>query len=89
MAKKVKQHQQKSLNKIILKEIEGKLSESLKDYHKKVSDKKFSKKLRKAGKILSRSVTKENISVVPKKLAKPKKVKSTSNTESDLKSTGQ
>ena len=73
MAKKVKQHPQKSLKKTILKDIEGKLAESLKEYHKKISEKKFKKKLRKAGKILTSSLATENITVVPNKQPKPKK----------------
>ncbi|HEY4156008.1 MAG TPA: hypothetical protein VGM24_11290 [Puia sp.] len=73
MAKKVKQHSQKSIKKTILKDIEGKLAETLKEYRKKVSEKKFKKSLRKAGKILGNSVTIESIAVVPKKQSKSKK----------------
>ena len=43
MAKKAKQHAQKSLKKTMLKEVQGKLAESLKEYHKKISEKKFQK----------------------------------------------
>lgn len=74
MAKEVKQHKQKSLKKTILKDIEGKLAETLKEYHKKISEKKFKKKIRKAGKILSDSLTIKHIAIVPKKRAKQKKV---------------
>jgi len=74
MAKEVKQHKQKSLKKTILKDIEGKLAETLKEYHKKISEKKFKKKIRKAGKILSDSLTIKPIVLVPKKKAKQKKV---------------
>ena len=89
MAKKVKQHKQQSIRKTMLREIEGKLAESLKDYHKKVSEKKFSKKLRKAGKLLSQSLVVKNISAVPGKQPKTKKTKRASQTESDVKSIGQ
>ncbi len=81
MAKKVKQHSQKSLKKTMLKEVQGKLAESLKEYHKKISEKKFNKKLRKAGKILTSSLAKEAITVVPKKEPKQKKEKSSANSE--------
>ena len=40
MAKKIKQTSQKSLKKTLLSQIEGKLTESLKDYPKKISEKK-------------------------------------------------
>jgi hypothetical protein len=75
MAKKVKQHTQKSLKKTMLKEIQGKLAETLKEYHKKVSEKKFNKRLRKAGKILSASLAIESITLVSKKQPKPRKEK--------------
>jgi hypothetical protein len=81
MAKKAKQHAQKSLKKTMLKEVQGKLAESLKEYHKKISEKKFQKKLRKAGKILTDSLAKENITVVPKKEPKEKKVKTATASE--------
>jgi hypothetical protein len=81
MAKKAKQHAQKSLRKTMLKEVQGKLAESLKEYHKKISEKKFQKKLRKAGKILTDSLAKENITVVPKKEPKEKKVKTAAASE--------
>lgn len=81
MAKKVKQHTQKSLKKTMLKEVQGKLAESLKEYHKKISEKKFKKKLRKAGKILTNSLAKESITVVPKKEPKQKKEKSATTSE--------
>jgi hypothetical protein len=89
MAKKIKQHKQKSIRKTMLREIEAKLAESLKEYHRKVSEKKFSKKLRKAGKLLSQSLAVEKISAVRGKKAKPKKTKQASQTESDIKSVGQ
>jgi hypothetical protein len=81
MAKKAKQHAQKSLKKTMLKEVQGKLAESLKEYHKKISEKKFQKKLRKAGKILTDSLAKENITVVPKKEPKEKKAKTATASE--------
>ena len=56
MAKKIKQTSQKSLKKTLLSQIEGKLTESLKDYPKKISEKKYRKSIRKAGKILTNLV---------------------------------
>lgn len=89
MTKKVKQPKQQSIRKTMLRDIEGKLAESLKEYQKKVSEKKFSKKLRKAGKLLSQSLAIKNISAVPGKQPKLKKTKRPSQTESDVKSIGQ
>jgi hypothetical protein len=76
MAKKSKQPSQKSVKKTFLVEIENKLAETLKGYFKKISDKKFEKEIRKVGKILSKHLTKEQITVVHKEKAKaPKKEK--------------
>lgn len=76
MAKKSKQPSQKDVRKTLLKEVENKLTDTLKGYFKKISDKKFEKEIRKAGKILSRHLTKEQITVVHKEKAKaPKKEK--------------
>ena len=73
MAKKTKQPATKSIKKALLKEIEIKLADTVKGYHKKVSEKKFEKKLHKAGKILSGSLAKEQITVVHKEKVKEKK----------------
>jgi len=76
MAKKSKKPSQKSVKKTLLVEVENKLTETLKGYFKKISDKKFEKEIRKAGKILSKHLTKEQITVVHKeKLKAPKKEK--------------
>jgi hypothetical protein len=76
MAKKTKQPSQKEVKKTLLKEVENKLTETLKGFYKKISDKKFEKEIRKAGKILSKHLTKEQITVVHKEKAKaPKKEK--------------
>jgi hypothetical protein len=76
MAKKTKQPSQKSAKKKLLKEIEIKLADTVKGYHKKISEKKFEKDIRKAGKILSKSLTKEQITVAHKEKTKaPKKDK--------------
>jgi len=76
MAKKSKQQGKKSQKKLLLKEIENKLSETLKGYHKTTSAKKLEKKIHKAGKILAKSLTKEQITVVHKeKHQSPKKEK--------------
>jgi hypothetical protein len=82
MAKKNKQHSQKSLKKTLIKEIESKLGEVVKDYHKKISEKKFGKELRKVGKILSRSLAKEHITIAHKeKIKTPKKDKKVAENE--------
>jgi hypothetical protein len=76
MPKTTKKPSQKEIKKTLLKEIENKLSESLKGYFKKISDKKFEKEVHKAGKLLSRHLTKEQITVAHKEKAKTsKKVK--------------
>ncbi len=76
MAKKTKQPSQKDIKKTLLKEVENKLTETLKGYYKKISDKKFEKEIHKAGKILSKHLTKEQITVVHKEKTKaPKKEK--------------
>jgi hypothetical protein len=56
MAKKVKSTSQKSLKKTLLRQIEGKLTESLLDFPKKGSDKKYRKTIHKAGKLLTNSI---------------------------------
>ena len=43
MAKKTKQPSQKSAKKLLVKEIETKITDSVKGYHKKVSGKKLEK----------------------------------------------
>jgi hypothetical protein len=76
MAKKTKQQSQKSAKKTLINEIENKLADTIKEYHKKISDKKFEKQIHKAGKILSKSLTKKQITVVHKEKNKaPKKEK--------------
>jgi hypothetical protein len=81
MGKKTKQPQ-KVAKKVLLKEIEGKLADTVKDYHKKISDKKLIKQIHRAGKILAKSLTKEQITVVHKEKTKqPGKVKKTHSKE--------
>jgi hypothetical protein len=76
MAKKIKQPTQKSARKALLKEIQIKLADTVKPYHKKISDKKLEKRILKAGKILSKSLTREQITVAHKeKTRTPKKDK--------------
>lgn len=53
---KSKKSSKKSLKKTLLKQVEGKLIESLKDFPKKIKEKKYKKKIHKAGKILSGSI---------------------------------
>ena len=76
MAKNNSQHSKKMVKKTLLKEIEAKLAESLKGYHQKGSPKKIEKQIHKAGKILVKSLTREQIAVVHKEKSKsPKKEK--------------
>ena len=77
MAKKNKEKAPKSSKKTLLKEIETKLTETVKGFHKKTSEKKLEKQIHKAGKILAKSLTnKEHIKVVHKEKVKvPKKPK--------------
>jgi len=53
---KTKKTNKKSLRKTLLKDVEGKLIESLKDYPKKIKEKKYKKRIHKAGKILTGSI---------------------------------
>jgi hypothetical protein len=84
MAKKNKQPSQKSKKKSLLKDIEIKLAEAVKDFHRKISDKKLEKKIHKAGKILSKSLTMEQIKVVHKEKDNTKKSKKEVEKEKEL-----
>jgi hypothetical protein len=77
MAKKNKDQSPKSSKRSLLKEIESKIAETIKGFHKKTSEKKLEKQIRRAGKILAKSLTnKEHIKVVHKEKVKaPKKEK--------------
>jgi len=76
MAKKKQQQGKKTQKKSLLKEIENKLAETVKGFHKKTNAKKLDKQIHKAGKILVKSLTREQITVVHKEKAKdPKKNK--------------
>lgn len=56
MAKKIKQNSLKSLKKSLLQKIEGKISETLNEFPKKINEKKYKRVIRKAGKILTKSL---------------------------------
>jgi|GEM_PF-516259 len=56
MAKKMKQSSLKSLKKSLLLKIEGKLSETLTEFPKKINEKKYKRIIHKAGKILTKSL---------------------------------
>ncbi|HEY4967132.1 MAG TPA: hypothetical protein VII28_12070 [Puia sp.] len=73
MKKEKKPKGKKSLKKSLLKEIENKISETVKSYNRKISAKKLDKQIRKAGKILVKSLTLEQIVVVHKGKNKPTK----------------
>jgi hypothetical protein len=66
MAKKKKQQGKKAQKKTLLKEIEIRLTETFKDFHNKTSAKKLDKQIHKAGKILVKSITRKQITVVHK-----------------------
>ena len=66
----------KNIRKSLLKEIENKISETVKGYNRKISAKKLDKQIHKAGKILAKSLTPQQIKVVHKEKNKsPKKEK--------------
>ena len=66
----------RSTKEKLKKEIENKIAETVKGYHKRISDKKLVKQIHKAGKILSKSLAKEHITIAHKEKAKaPKKEK--------------
>ncbi|HET7001019.1 MAG TPA: hypothetical protein VFI33_06910 [Puia sp.] len=77
MGNKNKNRSPKSSKKLLLREIESKIAETVKGFHKKTSEKKLEKQIRRAGKLLAKSLTtKEQIKVVHKKKTKaPKKEK--------------
>jgi len=77
MGKKKKDQSPKSSKKSVLREIESKIAETVKGFHKKTSEKKLEKQIHRAGKLLAKSLTtKEHIKVVHKEKTKaPKKEK--------------
>ena len=77
MGKKNKDQSPKSSKKSLLREIESKIAETVKGFHKKTSEKKLEKQIHRAGKLLAKSLTtKEQIKVVHKEKTKaPKKEK--------------
>jgi len=77
MGKNNKDQSPKKSKKSLLREIESKIAETVKGFHKKTSEKKLEKQIRRAGKLLAKSLTnKEHIKVVHKEKRKaPKKEK--------------
>ena len=77
MRKNNKDQSPKISKKSLLREIESKIAETVKGFQKKTSEKKLKKQIRRAGKLLAKSLTnKEQIKVVHKKKTKaPKKDK--------------
>jgi hypothetical protein len=75
MAKKIKQTSQKSIRKNLLDQVEIRLTESLMDFPKKTSDKKFRKTIRKAGKILTNSLATKPVTATTKSEFKKSKKK--------------
>jgi hypothetical protein len=73
MAKKNAQQSKKLLKKTLLKEIEAKLTDTVKGYQQKISGKKLEKQIHKAGKILAKSLTREKITMVHKEKIKAQK----------------
>jgi hypothetical protein len=80
---KNKDQSAKRSQKALLREIESKIAETIKGFHKKTSEKKLEKQIRKAGKLLAKSLThKKHIKVVHKEKTKaPKKEKKVSEKE--------
>jgi hypothetical protein len=73
---KSKKTSKKSLKKTLLKQVEGKLIESLIDFPKKSKENKYKKKIHKAGKILAGSIAIKPIKSISKSdLKKPKEQK--------------
>jgi hypothetical protein len=77
MGKNNKDKSPKTSKKSLLREIESKIAETVKSFHKKTSEKKLKQRIRRAGKLLAKSLTnKEHIKVVHKEKTKaPKKEK--------------
>lgn len=73
MAKKIKQTSQKSIKKNLLDQVENRLTESLMDFPKKISDKKFRKTIHKAGKIITNSLATKPVTASKSKIKKAKK----------------
>jgi len=67
MAKKIKNTTQKSVKKELLGKIENKLIESLMDFPKKISEKKYRKTIHKAGKILTNTIALKPVKTTSKK----------------------
>jgi hypothetical protein len=66
MTKEKKPNGTENLKKTLLKEIENKISETVKGYNRKISAKKLDKQIHKAGKILVKSLSLKQIKVVHK-----------------------
>jgi hypothetical protein len=83
MAKKMKQNSLKSLKKSLLLKIEGKLSESLTEFPKKINEKKYKRVIHKAGKLLTKSLVINPVKANDnnKEQKKPKKKKTEIKTE--------
>ena len=82
MPKEKKPNEKKNLKKSLLKEIENKLSETVKGYSRTISAKKLEKQVHKAGKILVKSLSPKQIKVVHKEKNKsPKKDKNVAEQE--------
>ena len=77
MGKNIKDQSPKISKKSLLREIESKIAETVKGFHKKTSEKKLGKQIHRAGKLLAKSLTnKEHIKVAHKeKTIAPKKEK--------------
>ncbi len=75
MSKKVKHSALKSQKKALLLQVEAKLTESLIEFPKKLNDKKFKKVVRKAGKMITKSLVTKPVKETASKsdLKKPKK----------------
>jgi len=86
MAKKIKQTSQKSIRKNLFDQVESRLTESFIDFPKKISEKKFRKTIRKAGKILTHSLASKPVNASPKtdqKKSRKKKTEAKTDTQAE------
>jgi hypothetical protein len=70
MAKKANKIKIKSPKKLLIVEIESKISDTLKDFPKRSKGKKYQKKIHKASRILVKTLAIRPVKVAPKKSSK-------------------
>jgi hypothetical protein len=70
MAKKANKIKIKSPKKLLILEIESKISDTLKDFPKRSKGKRYQSKIKKASRILVKTLAIKQVKVVPKKRSK-------------------